>query len=396
MKYVVVVPDGAADYHMDTLHGKTPLEAAYTPNMDMLASAGIIGRVKTVPKGYTPASDVANLSLLGYEPEKFYSGRAPFEAANMGIALEYGDVAFRCNLVTEADGCMQDYSAGHITTKEAQPLIKKLDRELGNDQIKFYPGISYRHLMICKNGVDLGFDKLKTSAPHDIMGRELQKYLPKVKNAEILINLMERSKEILSGDDINAVRVDLGDNPANMIWLWGQGADSNLPTFHQRYGLTGGVISAVDLVNGIGKTIGLEVVNVEGATGYYDTNYYGKGAAAVEVLKRHDFVYVHIEAPDEAGHNGDLRAKMTALEKIDKYIIGTILRECSLEDTRIMVVPDHYTPVDLRTHSSEPVPFLMAGSGVPKSVSSRFCEEEAQNSNLFFENGALLMESFIK
>ena len=396
MKYIIIVPDGAADYPLEVLNGRTPLEVADTPNFDHLAKEGIIGRVKTVPKGYVPASDVANLSLLGYEPQKYYSGRAPFEAANMGVELYPGYVAFRCNLITEADGKMQDYSAGHISTDEARSLIKLLDEKLGTEHIRFFPGISYRHLMIVKNGVDLGFDDIKTHAPHDILGKDITKYLPKSKFSDVIIDLMIKSREVLMSTNINAVRLDLNENPANMIWLWGQGIDRNLPSFKEKFGIEGSVISAVDLINGIGKSTKMDVIKVEGATGYYDTNYAGKARAALDALDKHDFVFVHIEAPDEAGHNGDLRAKITAIEKIDKIILGTILKERSLEDTRILVAPDHFTPLSVRTHTSEPVPFLMAGSGVPKSVTSTFSEEEAQRSNLYFDDGALLMEYFIK
>lgn len=396
MKYVVIVPDGAADYPIESLGGRTPLEAADTPNMDKLATEGIVGRVKTVPKGFIPASDVANLALLGYEPQKYYSGRAPFEAANMGIELGPNDVAFRCNLVTESDENMFDYSAGHITTKEAKQLIERLDEELGTDDIRFYPGISYRHLLVFKNGAKYGFHKMKTNAPHDIMGQSLAKNLPKGKHSEILIDLMKKSRDILMSTDINKVRIDLGDNPANMIWLWGQGVNLNLPTFQQKFGISGGVISAVDLINGIGRATEMEVIKVEGATGYYDTNYAGKAREALDSLERNDLIFIHIEAPDEAGHNGDLRAKMTSLEKIDKIVLGAILKERSLEDTRILVSPDHFTPVSVRTHTAEPVPFVVAGNGIPKSVSAHYSEEEAQRSNLYFEEGALLMEYFIK
>lgn len=396
MKYIILVPDGAADYPVEALGGRTPFEAADTPHMDFLAQEGIIGRVKTVPKGFIPASDVANLSLLGYEPQKYYSGRAPFEAANMGIELGPKDVAFRCNLVTEDDGNMLDYSAGHITTGEANKLVRLLDEKLGSENVHFYPGISYRHLMVFKNGADLDLHKIKTHAPHDIMGASLEKHFPKAKNSEILVDLMKRSREVLHETDINAVRVDLGDNPANLIWLWGQGINLNLPTFKQKFGISGSVISAVDLINGIGKVSGLEVIKVEGATGYYDTNYAGKARAALDALKKHDMIFLHIESPDEAGHNGDLREKMNAIEKIDKIVLGMILKERSLDDTRILIAPDHFTPLSLRTHTAEPVPFLMAGAGIPKSVTSKFSEEEAQRSNLYFDEGALLVEYFIK
>jgi len=395
MKYIVIVPDGAADYPHPSLDGKTPLEVAELKNMHSLASTGVVGRVRTVPRGFKPSSDVANLSILGYNPQLYYTGRGPLEAANMGVELAEKDVAFRCNLITEVDGKLFDYSAGHISTKESKILLEYLDTQLGDEEIKFYPGVSYRHLMVVKNGVDKGLDKLKCSAPHDIVSKPLKKHYPLGKNAKFIVDLMERSRNILSKHEINSVRVDLKENPANMIWLWGQGVKPKMDSFESKFGLKGAVISAVDLIKGIGRCLGLEVLEVEGATGYYETNYKGKALKALEALERVDFVFVHIEATDEAGHNKDLRMKITCLERIDKLVLGTILEKVNLDNTRIMVVPDHFTPVSLGTHSSEPVPFLAAGAGIPKSFSPVFSEKEASQSSLFFDDASRLMEYLI-
>ncbi|MBN2120033.1 MAG: cofactor-independent phosphoglycerate mutase [Candidatus Omnitrophica bacterium] len=396
MKYIIVVPDGAADYPCPELDGKTPLEVADTPNMDYLSKEGIIGRVKTIPKGFPASSDVANLSLLGFDPQKYYTGRGPLEAANMGIELGSKDIAFRCNLVTEVDGKLADYSAGHITNREAHILIDALNKELGTKQIEFFPGVSYRHLMIFRDGYELGFQDVRTFPPHDIMGSLVKKHLPSGKNANLLVELIDKSKQVLFKHEINTVRVDLKENPANSIWLWGQGIKPQIPLFKDKFGKTGAVISAVDLIKGIGKIIGFKVLEVEGATGFYDTNYEGKAKAALKVLEEVDLVYVHIEATDEAGHNQDLRMKITCLERIDRFVLGTILKERDLESTRILVVPDHFTPLSKRTHTPEPVPFVIAGGKIPKSITAKFSEEEAQRSSLYFEQTSLLMEYLVK
>jgi len=396
MKYIVIVPDGAADYPLEILGGKTPLEAAETPNMDSLASKGVIGRAKTVPEGFRPASDVANLSLLGYSPELYYTGRAPFEAANIGVELGEKDIAFRCNFITAVDGKLFDYSAGHISTRESHTLVDYLNQHLSSDRIKFYAGVSYRNLMVYKEGLDLGLDKIECFPPHDIMGKLIDKYLPRGKAAREIIALMKESEKLLEAHEVNSVRIDLKENPANMIWLWGQGKKPQIEDFVSRFGLRGGVISAVDLIKGIGKTIGLEVIEVEGATGYYDTNYAGKAEAAIEALKRLDFVYIHIEAPDEAGHNEDTQMKIISLERIDKLVVGKILEKFSLDEVRILIAPDHFTPISLRTHSPEPVPFLVAGKNIPHSGAGSFCERQAQESSLFFEDASGLINYLIK
>jgi len=396
MKYIIVVPDGAADYPIETLGQKTPLEVADTPNIDSLVKSGVLGRVKTVPRGFIPSSDVANLSLLGYDPKLYYSGRGPFEAANLGIELGENDLAFRCNLVTEIDGKMLDYSAGHISTKEAKALIEHIDDELGTDKVKFFPGKSYRHLMLVRDGKALDLDKLQYHAPHDIMDKDISRHLPRGGNAEIITGLMDKSKSILESHEINKVRVDLGENPANMIWLWGCGGRPAMPLFKEQFGLSGAVISAVDLIKGIGKTIGLEVLEVEGANGYYDTNYQGKAEAALTALDKHDFVFVHVEAPDEAGHNQDLRMKIICLERIDKIIVGTILKGLKDKEFRILVTPDHPTPIAKRTHTDEPVPFLISGAGISADDFSCYSEQVAQNSSLYFEKGIDLLNYFFK
>jgi len=404
MKYIVMVPDGMADYPLEELGDRTPLESSRIPNMTFMARYGKVGLAYFIPKGMTPASDVANLSILGYDPKKHYTGRGPLEAANMGIELASEDVAFRCNLVTEDKGTLIDYSAGHITSKEAEFLIIELNKKLAKDNIKFYPGVSYRHLMIVKNGKHFKIDgkevdlsKISYMPPHDIVGGKIANNLPKRRGAEFLNELVKESKKILEKHDINRVRVDLKENPANMIWLWGQGTKPSLPSFEDKYGVTGSIISAVDLVNGIGKTIGLQVIKVPGATGYYDTNYQGKADYAVAALKKKDFVFIHVEAPDEAGHNKDIRAKIKAIENFDKFIVGTILDNFKEKsDVRMMVLPDHATPILVGTHTSGPVPFAIYGTGIAPDSIMVFSETSAKSSRLTFPNGWKLMDYFMK
>ncbi|MFH1046342.1 MAG: cofactor-independent phosphoglycerate mutase [Candidatus Omnitrophota bacterium] len=395
MKYIVLVGDGMADYPVEELQGKTPLEVAKTPNMDYLAERGQVGWVKTIPDRMPPASDVANLSILGYDPLKFYTGRGPLEAANMNVELKADEVAFRCNLVTIGEDKMLDYSAGHINNKEAHILIKDLDAHLRADNLRFYPGVSYRHLMVTKDQ-EPSLMKVKCTPPHDISEQGVLSHLPKGKNAQFLIELMQRAGKFLEHHEINKVRIDLKENPANAIWLWGQGKALALPTFKEKYGLNGSVISAVDLIKGMGKMIGLTPISVPGATGYYDTNYLGKARYAVESLKENDFVFVHVEAPDEAGHNGDLRAKITAIERFDSQVVGYILDHFKNQfDFRILVLPDHYTPVSLRTHTAEPVFFCLYGQGVAKDEVRAFNEAAARESRLNFPKGSELMDYLI-
>jgi len=395
-KYIVLVGDGMADYPLEELGMRTPLEAARTPNMDYIARNGLLGQAKTIPDKMSPASDVANLSILGYDPKKYYSGRAPLEAANLGIELEDDDVAFRCNLITASGDTLLDYSSGHIKSKEAEQLIRFIDRKLGTNKLRFYPGVSYRHLLLVKRGAELKLEELKCRAPHDISGKSISKNLPQGDNADIIIKLMFDSRQILSTHEINQVRLDLKENPGNMIWLWGQGKKPNMPKFMDKFALSGSVISAVDLIKGLGKILGLEVINVKGATGYYDTNYEGKAKAAIASLEKNDFVFVHVEAPDEAGHNGDLREKLTSIERFDQLVVGAILEYCkNKDDFRIMVLPDHATPLSLKTHTAEPIPFAIFGKEIIPKGFLNYSEKEAQKSELYFENGYQLMEYFI-
>ncbi len=395
-KYIVLVGDGMADYPIEELGMRTPLEAARTPNMDFIAKNGLLGQAKTIPDKMTPASDVANLSILGYDPRKYYSGRGPLEAANLGVELEEDDVVFRCNLITAGTDTLLDYSAGHIKSKEAEKLIKFLDQKLGTNKLRFFPGVSYRHLLLVKRGSELKLENLKCQAPHDISGQNINRNLPKGENADVIIKLILDSRDILTNHEINLVRLDLKENPANMIWLWGQGKKPNIPKFIDKFGLSGSVISAVDLIKGLGRILGLDVINVPGATGYYDTDYEGKARAGIKSLDKHDFVFVHVEAPDEAGHNGDLREKLTAIERFDQLIVGAFLDYCkNKEDFRILVLPDHATPLSLKTHTSDSIPFAIYGKDIPKKDFLSYNEKEAQKSDLYFDNGYQLLEYFI-
>ncbi|MFH1397932.1 MAG: cofactor-independent phosphoglycerate mutase [Candidatus Omnitrophota bacterium] len=397
MKYIVLVADGMADYPIAELGNRTPLEASRTPNMDYIARQGRLGRVKTIPENMIPASDVANISILGYDPKIYYTGRGPLEAANLGIEMEGDDVAFRCNLVTIANDKMIDYSSGHISSKEASVLIKAVNHNLGSDKFKFYPGISYRHLLLVKKSADEQLEKINCVAPHDIFEQNIVKFLPKGKNSDNLIKLMRDSQKVLEAHEINQVRIDLKENPANMIWLWGQGKKPDLPKFTDKYGLSGSVISAVDLIKGLGKVIGLNVINVAGATGYYDTDYKGKANAAIRSLENNDFVFVHVEAPDEAGHNGDLREKITAIERFDQLVVGTILEAFKRKKNfKIMVLPDHATPVSLKTHTSDVICFGIFGKGIIGRGFLNYSEKEAAKSDLYFDKGHELMDYFIK
>ena len=400
MKYAILVGDGMSDYPVPELGGKTPLDVAKIPNMNEIVGHGMIGLVKTVPSGMKPASDTANLAIMGYDPKTYYTGRGPLEAANIGIELADNEIAFRCNLVTVNNDIMADYSAGHISEKESKTLMEYLDKQLGSDRVRFYHGKSYRNLaVITVRGQDEmeEFRHVACTPPHDITGKPIAKHLPKGKGAQALLKLMQDAQVLLEKHEINRVRVDLGENPANMIWLWGQGTNPNMPTFKGMFGLEGSVISAVDLINGIGKLIGLEIIKVPGATGYYDTNYQGKGEYAVESLKRRDFIFVHVEAPDEAGHNGEVREKIKAIENFDRHVVGQVWRYLSaVGEYRIMVLADHATPVTVRTHVSDPAPFAVAGTGIDHNGFEAYNEVNAKASKLLFKTGASLTGRLLK
>ncbi len=395
MKYIILVPDGAADEPVKELGGKTPLEAGRTPHMDDLARNGYSALVRTIPHGMAPGSDVGNLSLLGYDPSSL-SGRAPLEAANLGIDLGPGQVAFRCNLVTIQDEAMLDYSAGHISIDEAALIMKDLAHELNAPGLVYHTGKSYRHICIINTDGSGDLSRVACTAPHDILGQKILAHLPKGLKAGILLDQMERSKAILAAHPVNKARISAGKYPASMTWFWGQGERPRIDAYTSRFGVTGSVISAVDLVNGIGRLAGLQVITVPGATGYLDTNFRGKAEYAIASLKDHDFVFVHVEATDEAGHNGDARAKVEAVEHFDADVVGPVLDWARLNpDVRILVSPDHPTPLGKRTHTSAPVPFVMYGKGIEPNRLDRYNETLAAQAGLVFDSGEQMIKFFI-
>jgi len=392
-KYAIIVPDGAADDPIEQFDNKTVLQVAQIPNMDKISSTGRQGIVRTVPQDMEPGSDVAQMSLLGYDPRRYYSGRAPIEAVARHIELSDSDWVFRCNLVTIADGKMADHSAGHISTEEAAKLIDDLNDNFGSKQVCFHPGVSYRHLLVVKENA---FD-VRTCPPHDNIGRPIDKILPRGKGAEMLIDLMARSQQMLANHDINKVRKDLGENQVSSIWLWGQGKKARMESFQKRFGIKGVTITAVDLVRGLSELIGFELIEVPGATGFVDTNYQGKANAAIEALAKYDLVFIHIEGPDEASHSGSAELKKKAVEQIDKYIVGPVLEALrNYEHWRILVAPDHPTPISSMAHSPDPVPFAMAGTDISGILHAEFSEANAAKSGFRIENGFELMEYFLK
>ncbi len=401
MKYLVILGDGMADYPAPELDGKTPLQCSRKPNMDKIAREGEVGLARTVPSGLPPGSDVANLSVMGYDPLIFYTGRSPLEAVSMGVNLRDNDVAFRCNLVTlspesEYDAkTMVDYSSDEITTVESAQLIKSIAAELNSDTVTFYPGISYRHLMVWRHGP---LDS-KLTPPHDISDKKIAIYLPQGNGGDFLLDLMKKSQAILANHPVNRERIAKGLRPATSIWLWGQGKKPNLSGFYEKYKLHGSVISAVDLAKGLGICAGLKVIEVPGATGNVHTNFKGKARAALDAFKEgQDFVYLHIEAPDEAGHRGEIENKILSIEKIDGEVLGPILAELPMIDPeyRILVLPDHPTPLALKTHVSDPVPFIIYQSNKPlESGIVSYDETSASQSGILIEKGFTLMDRFI-
>jgi 2,3-bisphosphoglycerate-independent phosphoglycerate mutase len=398
MKYIILLGDGMADYPLQELDGKTPLEYAHTPYMDRVAKEGTLGMIDTIPAGLSPGSDVAIMSLLGYDPMECYTGRGPLEAANMGVQLGVDDVAFRCNLVTlrgDAEYIMEDFTSGHITTEEAKIIINDINKELGSTNFQFYPGVSYRHLFVWRDGKAL----LETTPPHDITGKAVKEYLPRGEGKEEIRGLMERSQVFLRDHPVNRLRIAEGKKPANSIWLWGQGRAPKFAKLTDKYGLSGGMISAVDLLNGIGIYAGLKVIRVDGATGYVDTNYIGKARKALDTLRDTDFVFVHVEAPDEMGHEGNVAGKIRAIEDFDEKIVGAILNEIyGLSPFRLLVLSDHPTPISLRTHSSDPSPFAALSSDEHENLRNglTFSEESALLTGVKISPGYLLMDHFIK
>ena len=376
MKYILLVPDGMADLPLDELDGKTPWQAARTPNWDKLAETGLVGSVLTVPEGMYPGSDACNMTIMGYDPaRKYYTGRGPIEAVAMGVPLDAKDAAYRCSLVTCDGTTMLDYSSGHIATEESAELIALVQQKLGSSRMKFYPGVSYRHIMAWRDGsVDV-----KTTPPHDITNKPIKEYLPEGDGEDTLRQLMFDSLEILDNHPINRRRKAEGHNPGNMIWLWGQGYAPNLPGFFREYQKSGAVITAVDVVRGLGRAVGLDIINVPGATGYIDTDYSAKARYAVNALKSgKDFVYVHVESPDESGHEGNIDHKIGSIEDIDRLVVGPMVEALKkVDDIRMLIVPDHATPIALRTHKEGPVPFLLFDSTKPLRDSNVPFDERA-------------------
>ena len=401
MKYIVILGDGMADWPVPELGGLTPLQTAKKPHMDFIAKNGCLGLVKTIPTGMDPGSDTANLSVLGYNPEIYHTGRSPLEAASIGVSLSENDLAYRCNLVTIKEDILVDHGAGNISTQEAKVLIESLAEAFN---VELYVGTSYRHCLVIRGGKS-GCPGSIVQPPHDFIGQKYTTRFPKGRNSEFLSSLVKNSREILENHPINLERIRQSKNPANSIWLWGEGSAPALPLFYDKYAKTGSVISAVDLIKGIGICIGLESINVIGATGTLHTNYAGKVAAALKALETQDFVYLHIEAPDECSHQGQIHDKVLAIEYIDEKVIAPIMAELNNrgEDYSIMILPDHPTPLEIKTHTDEPVPFayyrkvkgeIVGGSGNSPNITG-FDEKNAADAGVYIEDGYMLMDEFM-
>ena len=397
MKYVVFLGDGMADFPCEALGGKTPLECANKPNMDKIAKKGSLGLAKTVDDTLSPGSDVANLSVLGYDPLKYYSGRSPLEALSIGVDLQATDVTFRANLVTLSDEAdysqktMVDYSAGEISTQEAVELITYLQKELVVPDFALYAGISYRHLLVW----DKGSLNVKLTPPHDISKKKVTDYLPGGEAGDLLLDIMKKSHMLLKNHPINQERISRGKNPANSLWIWGEGTKPALDSFQEKYGLAGCMISAVDLLKGIGNGTGMQVATVEGATGNIDTNFDGKAEAAIKAFESGcEFVYIHVEAPDECGHQGQIEQKVKAIELIDEKIVGPVVAylEASGDDYAVLVTPDHPTPLSMMTHVKDPVPFAIYNKGQAESSGLSYTEAHAKETGLFVEKGCELIK----
>ncbi len=392
MKVIILLGDGMSDVTYSELGGKSPLQAAATPNMDFMAQHGQVGLARTVPDGLPPGSDVANLSVFGYDPRTCYTGRSPLEAVSMGVSLGPDDVAFRMNLVTlKPHGSrlyMEDFSAGHISTAEGRELVQTLQKELGSSEFEFHPGVGYRHLMVWRRGKD----GMRSTPPHDITGKSILEHLPSGDGAAQIINIMNHAQMVLHDHPLNKRRKEQHQPQANSVWLWGHGKTPRIDSFRDKFGLSGAVISAVDLIKGIGRCAGLDVIDVEGATGYIDTNYLGKARAALAALEGHDFVYVHVEAPDEASHSGNMRHKIQAIEDFDRQVVGTVLEGIKkFGDYAILCSPDHPTPVSLMTHTAEPVPFVIyRGEEGRGNGAVAYDEQQARATGLVVEGHGLM------
>ncbi len=390
MKFIVLIGDGIADLPLEAFNLKTPLELAKLEYINKIVPHSTVGLARNIPKGFPAGSDVACLSIFGYPPQKYYTGRGPIEAASLGIKLEENTVAYRCNLITIKDDILIDYSSGHIPTEESKELINLINSKLGNSTIAFYPGKSYRHIMTLNNSEDV----CSTFPPHDIVNKNWKEHLPRGKTSNLIKNLIIKSHEILSSHKININRKKSGKNEANMIWPWGGGKKVDYQPFSSLYGLTGSVISAVDLIKGIGKLAGLKIIEVEGATGFIDTNYNGKVTSAIDSLKENDIVFIHIEAPDEMSHMGDAKGKILAIEMFDEFVVGGVLKLIN-EPFKMLIIADHPTPIVLKTHIDAPSPFLIYDSLNFKKNNLNFSEKDCSKSNLFFEEGHKLLSYFL-
>lgn len=398
MKYAIIIPDGCADEPQESLGGKTPLQAARLPNMDRIARLGVVGRSNNVPQPLTPASDVATLSLFGYDPLAVYTGRAPLETVAMGIQLGPNDWAVRCNLVCVKDGKMHDFTAGHINNADGARLMKTIHEKLGGGPLEFYAGVQYRNILVyrAKDGPAPFTKETTAQPPHDIPEKPIADFLPKGPGSELLRDLMQRSLPLFADHPVNRERIARGEKPATQIWLWGQGRAPSVQPFAQTYGPKGAIVSAVDLVRGTGMLIGWSRQDAPGATGYLDTDYVSKGKTGIAALKTHELVCVHVEAPDEASHEGRTDEKIKALERIDEHIVGPLLDELPKHgDWRILVSPDHRTPLRTRAHSYGAVPFAIAGTGVQAKGQTSYDEVVAAASDLEFDPGWKLMKWFL-
>ncbi|MCL2687332.1 MAG: cofactor-independent phosphoglycerate mutase [Methanobrevibacter sp.] len=402
MKYVILIGDGMSDYPLTELNGKTPLEVANIPNIDEIAKKGKVGQLQTIPENLEPGSDVANMSIFGYDPQKYYTGRGPLESGSMGIKTADDEVIFRCNLITEENGILDNFNAGHISSEEAASLIDSLNEKfsnelnpnIGDNGGKFYSGVSYRHLFV-KKGAEL--TSFKTYPPHDIVGENIDEYTNWNDESALKIkNIMLKSKEVLENHPVNQKRRENGQKIANMVFLWGQGLQPSLPKFKDVYGLNGSIITAVDLLKGIGVFAGLNNIDVPGATGYFDTDYKAKGAYGANALESSDFLFVHVEAPDEAGHEGNIEEKIKAIERIDKHVLGQIMDEIpKYEDYKIAVLPDHATPIDVRTHTRDLVPLAIYDSTSSADNVQYYTENSVLDGSLGIDKAYNLVKNMI-
>ncbi len=391
-KYIICLGDGMADYPIPDLGWRTPLSVANKPSLDQVAKMGISGMVRTIPENFSPGSDVANMSILGYDPKIYYTGRAPIEAASMNLEIPLNRIPFRCNFVTITNNIMQDFTAGHITNEEAKELINLLN-DYWKNYAQFFAGVSYRNLVL----MDEKYLDLHCTPPHDITGKDIRHYLPKGNEDLLLISMMQESQTIINSSVVNRNRISKGQIPVTDIWLWGQGRPKEFESFQHKYGLTGGIVTAVDLLKGIGKLIGFETPDIEGATGFVDTNYENKVAMAIKLLEEKDFVFLHVEAPDEAGHMGDFRLKIKAIEDFSEKVIGPLLEyQKKNPNLYLMVLPDHSTPCKIKTHFDEPVPFTLYYKEIIPDTLTTYNEDVAKKSKLIFNSGPELLAFFLK